>query len=158
MLSARDEIEELIKVRNINRANFYEASKFKYEQILRKIYYAFYNTEQKEMCMRLENQNFHSRFATRGETYTYRGTTGDDWEQYVDSLKHILPNPEQKIYIGFPETKHVWLYEGELSETIELLDYGSPIGEYGDFFLAAKDMQWFLYYFDDGEVMIYYQK
>ena len=39
----RNEIEKIIKEQKIDRQQFHEVSKFKYEDVIQKLYYSFFN-------------------------------------------------------------------------------------------------------------------
>ena len=83
----RNEIEDIIKSQNIDRARFHEFDKRRYNEIIKKFYYAFFDYE---------------KFKTISLNYLWLKVRGDielqiiqcslscDWEEYISKIKEYL--------------------------------------------------------------------
>lgn len=142
----RDEIEEIIKSENINRNNFFEVPKNKYESIIHKFYYAFCDYTQYPK-IHLEYVWLHLRNNLRAlqEVY-YR----KDWIDYLQAIRHLIPqnNQDESYYLILNQG---WVYEVKINELISVLSETDGLLE--DFYIISKKFCWFICGCDDGGCM-----
>ncbi len=142
----RDEFEEIIKEENIDRRQFHEASKFEYENIIRKFYYAFADHQ---TYPKIGLDKMHSQFRKElKKSEIVRWKT--NWVEYIEMLRHLIPDKEtaSELYLILSEG---WVYEGFASEIISVLS--ETDAGLSDFFIVSKKFEWTVAHSDDGECM-----
>lgn len=144
----RNEIEKIIKEQKIDREKFHEVSKFKYEGVIQKLYYSFFNYQKYPeiqfgyMWVRLRDSlNFTS------PVYT----SWDDWDKYIDYLDRLIPVNNSLIFY-YLLIDGGWVYEGTLPEIKKVL-YEYP-DWMDDFYLFSKKYEWLIIHCEDGASMI----
>lgn len=118
----RDEIEEIIKEENIDRNRFAEFSKFQYDNIIKKFYYAFsdyshFTSDTVPLtCKRLHIRNSIDCFLIVGIYLT------GNWTEYLNTIKSAMS-----------------LYADEIFKVLSKTDVWSE-----DFFIVSKKFDWFI--------------
>lgn len=134
----RDEIEEIIKEENIDRSRFYEYSKIKYYDIIKKFYYSFcdYRNFVTE-TIKLEYLDMHIR--KNLEKYGIAGfLQSDGWLDYLNKIRNEIVT-DKKLFLILPEG---WVYEGYLNEIITVLS--ETDGWLQDFYIISNKFDWFV--------------
>lgn len=140
----RDEIENTIKQKNIDRKRFYEVSKFEYEKIRRRFYYSFFEHEKYDTEVDLNNLDylwlyFHKRLKKSSTRY--------DVDEYIDNIPNLIHNDEKnkKFYLIL---QHGWVYEGYIPEIISVLNESAT---FYDFYIVSKKFNYLIVYSVDGD-------
>lgn len=143
----RDEIEEIIKEKNIDRNSLHEVSKFSYEKILRKFYYTFFEYDKnirntKKIDLSYACLNFRKDLKM---SEVFRACYDDN---DIDVIKNLVPDySDEKIC--FVIVAEGWVYEGELSEILKV--FPSEIGIMTDYYIISKKFDWVVVNCEDGE-------
>lgn len=148
----RDEIEEIIKEENIDRSRFYEYSKIKYYDIIKKFYYSFcdyrnFVTDR----IRLAYHNMHIR--KNLENYVIAGFfQSDGWLDYLEKIRREIV-AESKLFLILSEG---WVYEGYPDEIIRVLS--ETDGWLQDFYIVSPKFDWFIVHDYIGDYSEMYRK
>ena len=145
----RDEIEEIIKEENIDRNRFREFSKHKYEDIIKKFYYAFVDYE-KYPKIELEYCWLHLRNSLTKENNVL---VNGDWNEFLRQVSGLIEqNEDRKLYMILLQG---WVYEGYRKEIFHVLSETDGLLE--DFYIVSPDFDWTIAYCDDGESAALYR-
>jgi len=143
---SRIEIEEIIKKKNIERTRFYEYSKKKYSQVIKRFYYAFANGK-KYPKIQLRYNWLH--FKEELETLYYERNAGD-WEALLNKIKEYLPYDwNHKLFLILSDG---WVYEGYIEEIISVLADIDGIIE--DFYIVTPEYDKLAAYCGDGDCIV----
>lgn len=158
-LEVRQSVEQSIKDLHINRSNFYEASKFEYKNILKKVIYKFGNDMIKKYCTLSKIYDNVNDKIPRWSMYLC------DFPKLLDILNNTLKNPKEKFYLIFNDPfddiylhkglNQSMLYEGYINEIFEILMNSSL---FYDFYIVSKKFEFMVSYNDDGEALIFIGK
>ncbi len=146
-IDVRNTIEEIRKNLNIDSSLFHEFSIFRYEKIIRKIFFKFADTEKyKAISICMIYNKLHKRLKTVFEFNSY------DFEKYIQNVKNVLPCKKDE-YVYFIVTgafgdEYMWVYEGTCEAVVKIIE--DDFGFY-DYLIVDKKMEWLYYYCDDGE-------
>lgn len=148
----RDEIEQTIKLKNINRNYFHEADKFNYAKIIRKFYYTFceysnYQATPEQIEIYYLWTSFRKNLQYY-ESVAYPFHTDNTWNHAIKSIKNWLPDKNKYYYFL---TVYGWLYEGTIDSILEILTE-IPI-EIQEFYIFPKDYHFVIIYDDDSEYL-----
>lgn len=163
----RDQIEELIKSKKIDRNKFHEVSKLDWDKIIKRLHYTFYDhqksqntymwkgSQQKDWCCQTNGRNDYGwtpymwlRF--RKDLIVADRIREDDWGEYIENIFNIVPEWDDKTFY-YLITDGGWVYEGTLLTIVNILrDY--PIDN-EEFYLFPKDYSWVITHSDDAECM-----
>lgn len=135
----RNDIEKIIKEENLDRSRFYEFSKSKYEDIIKKFYYAFSDHNRyTPAILCLERKSLHIRENIKN--YAIAGAyAAKNWEEYVKILKSALPSKtDEKLFLIFAG----WVYEGYADEMLRVLSETDVWIQ--DFFIVSPKFDWFI--------------
>ena len=149
----RDETEQSIKDLNINRDNFHEVSKLEYEDVIRRFYYTFCDYENHPE-IHLNYLWLHFRAELHNSKSIWNRNMS--WAEFISKIDEMIPqNRPGEFYFM---NSFGWVYEGKLSEIIQVLEDASGLLE--DFYILPKKSQfaWVLCYCDDGDCMTLYSK
>lgn len=133
----RNEIELVIKEFGLDRSRVSEVSKIAYASILR-------NVEKKFV---LHGRQLHWSNMGGGFQPQLLGVTRDisDDTLWFKNLKNIVPDPQEKVYALFEDTKNYqpkyWVYEMFLEELIIIL---SEVWGLDDFYIVSKKYEWLI--------------
>lgn len=143
----RDAIEDIVKSKDIDRSKFHEVSKFKYEKIIRKLYYSFFDYQKyKDIQMSYMWTRIRQDLSQTDIIYT----DWKNWNKYIDKLNDMIAdNNSLKMY--YLLTDGGWVYEGRFSE-IKIVLYEYPMNM-DDFYIFPKDYSWLIIHCEDGECM-----
>lgn len=147
----RDEIEEIIKEKNIDRSRFYEYSKFNYYEVIKGFYYAFVDYERyPEVSLSYCWLHFREELK-KSESLS---ELNYEWPLLLKKIKTwILNSSDKKFYLILSQG---WVYEGYIDEIISVLNEIDGLLE--DFFIVSPKYDWFIFYCDDGGCMCRIQK
>lgn len=144
------EIEEIIKEKQVDRKLFYEYSKWEYQKVIHRFYYAFADYK-KYPRVELSYCWLHFR-----EELKEIGFASEDigWECMLAELKEQLPYDwEKKVYLILSDG---WVYEGYIDTIIDVL--GEADGLLEDFYVVTPQFDKFAAYSDDGGCLVFYKK
>ena len=145
---SRDEIENIVKEKNINRSRFYEYSKSEYEKVIRKFYYAFCDNEK---YPKIELPYAWLRFRenlTAGEPI--RASAG--WANMLQGIKHEMNYDwSRKLYLILNDG---WVYQGYIDEIITVLE--DITGNIEDFYIVSLEFDCMASYCGDGDCVVIY--
>lgn len=149
----RDDIEQIIKKKNIDRNFFHEYSKIDFNKIIRKFYYTFSDIKnfpvKSEISLLYNSMHFRSDLKQEHIDCFLRT---DDWCTYMKSIKDMIPNKEQKLFLILCEG---WVvYEGRCNEIFEVLNEVTYIK---DFYIVSSRFDWFVAVSDMEDNSIFYQ-
>lgn len=136
----RDEIEKIIKEENIDRNRFAEFSKFQYDSIIKKFYYAFSDYSHfASTQVTLTHKRLHIRNSIECSFIAGIYSAGN-WTEYLKAIKAAVPlNPDEKLFLILSEG---WVYEGYIDEIFKVLNKTDVWNE--DFFIISKKYDWFI--------------
>ena len=141
----RDEIEQIVKARKIDREKFHEVSKLRYESIINKFYYSFCDYEKFPVQdLNYLYLRFHKRLHWQNMIYC------SNWESYINQIDIMIPAKESKNVFYFL-LNYGWVYEGHLTEIKCILNEINGLME--DFYIISKDFEWTVAHSDDGDCM-----
>ncbi|MBQ3566338.1 MAG: hypothetical protein IJA12_04085 [Oscillospiraceae bacterium] len=140
----RDEIEQIIKDENIDRKYFYEVSKLKYEQIIRKFYFTFCDYKKYPIIdLSYLWLRFRKELEFSEKIYFYK-----DFKEFIEKISVLVPdNDDDRFYYLILD--YGWVYEGKLKEIQNVLYCTSVLLE--DFYIVSKKFDWFIGHSDDGQ-------
>lgn len=145
----RDEIENIVKEKNIDRQTFHEAAKNLYEKVQRKVYYTFCDY-QKYPAVQIVPYLW-TRFRTDLNSSELIITNWDDWDDYIGKIDTLLPDKTNPLTFYYLIVDGGWVYEGTLAAIKTVLhDYPCYME---DFYLFPKDFGWIIMHCDDGASM-----
>lgn len=143
----RDEIENTIKEKNIDRSKFHEVSKFSYENILRKFFYTFFEYDRNIRYSEPQKIDLSYAWLNFRKNLRYSETIRlyyDDRD--IKSVKSLVPDySDNKKCFGIADG---WVYEGEISE---MLTAFSDVYIMTDFYIISKKFDWVVVNCEDGE-------
>ena len=147
----RDEIEEIIKTENIDRTRFHEFDKHRYNEIINKFYYTFFDYE-KYKSISLNYLWLKIRSDVENEI-VQRLNQCENWEEYIRSVVKYIPDINKMYYLILD---YGWVYEGYLSEIQNVLF--ETTGLLGDFYIVSKKFDKVICHCDDGDNMSVFEK
>lgn len=146
----RDEAEQTVKNLNIDRANFHEAPKNEWENVIKRFYYTFIDYKKHpEITLKYLWLHFRDDLVYSHIQHWYNI---GDWEEFVGYIDKLIPKkdrPNEYYYIN----DCGWVYEGKLPEIIKVL--GDCTGRVEDFYILPKRerFDWAVCYCGDGDCM-----
>lgn len=144
----RDEIEEIIKEKHIDRNRFGEFSKLKYEDIMKRFYYTYMDYV-KYPKIDLEYGWLRLRASLNKGSNIY---VGGDWNRFLQQLWDLVEEKEIKLYMILSLG---WVYEGYAKEIFEVLGETDVLLD--DFYIVSPNFDWMICYCDDGESAALYR-
>ena len=148
----RDDIEKIIKDNHIDRNYFHEYSKTDYVRIIRKFYFTFSDIKnfpvKSEISLSYNSMHFRSNLKQEHIDCFFRT---DDWCEYIKSIKDMIPNKEQKLFLILCEG---WVYEGRCDEIFEVLNKVTYIK---DFYIVSSKFNGFIAVSDIEDNAFIYQ-
>lgn len=147
---SRDEIENIVKDKNIDRTRFHEFSKFEYEKVINKFYYSFCDYS---VCKEISSLSYVWLKFRRNliETATVSENVG--WNNMLNTITEEMEyNWNKKLYLILSDG---WVYEGYIDEIITVL--GEVTGNVEDFYIVSLDFDCMVAYCDDGECLVFYR-
>jgi len=148
----RDEIEQIVKEKNIDRSRFSEYSKFAYDEIIRRFYYSFIDYEKHP---RVDLSNCWLHFREKDVTVLGRiGARERQWPEFLHDLHALVPEPgNKKLYLILSQG---WVYHGYADEMLTVLNGTDGLLE--DFYIVPQSFDWVISYCDDGESAVLLQR
>ena len=147
---SRIEIEEIVKDKNIDRTRFYEYSKNKYQQVIKKFYYSFADYKNHPRI----DLNYLWLHFRKELNQIYCEYSGSDWETSLYKIKELLAyNWNRKLFLILYDG---WVYEGYIDEVLSVLAETDGIIE--DFYIVTPEYDKFAMYCNDGDCIIIYEK
>lgn len=130
----RKEIEELVKEMTIDRKFFHEASKLKYQEIIKEITNAFVDKSEHW------NQDIH--WANLGQ---YKKTLDiyyfqEENKDFIKQIVEIVPSKTTLMWFLVEGTHKYWLYEARIEEILLVLENTSLY----DFYIISKKYDWLI--------------
>lgn len=135
----RDEIEEIIKEIRIDRSRFHEFSKFRYEEIIRKFYFAFSdrkNYTPSQITLFYHHMHFRPELETEYIDCFFRT---DNWIDYMETIRKEIPDRNQKLFLILGQG---WVYEGYADELFSVLKETSWALK--DCYIVSSKFNWFI--------------
>ncbi len=158
----RDEIEQILKDKHIDRSRFGEFSKSAYKNIFGCFFYAYakhdINSKYDAEYFRIhssDDSEFFWKHLKEGLRQEHIASFGSDWDAYCNEIKAAVPVPaNEKVFLILREG---WVYEGYPEDIIKVLAETSIL--LTDLYIVSKKYDWFIGHSDDGEcAYIYYRK
>lgn len=135
-LFLRDEIEEAIKAKNIDRGKFHEYSKQGYGDIISKFYFTFADIKNYPVGRQtLEEYNMHFREELYQE-YIACSLNYESHAEYMQNIKAGIPD-EDKLFLILSDG---WVYEGEKDAMFAVLE---EVYDIRDFYIISPKFSWF---------------
>lgn len=144
----RNEIENIIKQKHIDRTIFHEVAKSNYEKVLRKIYYSFCDY-QKYPTIEVSSYMW-VRFRDGLKQTDLFYVDWADWNNYIDYIDQLIPEEESSVFY-YLLVDGGWVYEGTLTGIKQVL-YDFPVWM-EDFYITPKNYAWLIVHCEDGECM-----
>lgn len=147
----RNEIEDIIKKEHIDRNRFHEFSKFKYNDIIKKFFDAFFEhkgfkSEINPRYAHIKEEFYKTSIGQYTEGYCW-------WSEYMEEIKSKLPShADKKLFLILSGG---WVYEGYTNELFKVfgkfywIDY---------FYIVSGKFDWFIVYDSIAERAVIYQK
>lgn len=152
-LLIRDEIEDIIKDKHIDRERFHEYPKTGYTEILRKFCFTFCDLKAFPVKdfrdLHVHGMHFRSDLKSRCIDSILR--TGDRCG-YMESIREAMPDKEKKIFII---TDDGWVYEGDTDETFFVLVEAFDLN---DFYIVSSKFLWFIAVSSLNEKAVLYER
>ncbi len=149
----RDEIEEIIKEKNIDRTRFHEFSKFRYQDIIRKFYYNFADYKNfTPSRIHLDFTYMHLRDNLEIHYIDCFFRT-DNWVEYMETVRAEISHITEKMYLIVAEG---WVYEGYVNEIFDVLietDCGIT-----DCYIVSSKFDWFIAVSEIEDNAVMYRK
>jgi len=143
----RNEIENIIKKYNIDRAKFHEAAKNQYQRIIRKLYYSFCDYQKYPA---IQISYMWTRFRSNLKSTDLIITNWDDWDEYIEKIDSMIPEKNSEAFY-YLVVDGGWVYEGILHEIKKVLsEYPMSMD---DFYIFPKDYSWLISHCEDGASM-----
>ena len=134
----RDDIEEIIKEKQIDRNRFHEFSKINYVDILKKFFFSFSNIKNFPTNPRpLAINRMHFRSDLKKEAIDCILRT-DNWCEYMSTIKSAITDNEKKLFLILSDG---WVYEGEIKEMFIVLN---EMWNINDFYIVSSKFNWFI--------------
>ena len=147
----RDEIEETIKAENINKTRFHEFDKQRYNEIITKFYYTFFD-DKKYKNISLNYLWLKVRSDIKNEIVQGLNQC-ENWSEYINNITNYISDNNKMYYLildcGF-------VYEGYINEIQKVLFETTIFLE--DFYIVAKKFDRAVFHNDDGECMSVLEK
>lgn len=149
----RDEIEEIIKEKNIDRTRFHEFSKFRYQDIIRKFYYNFAdykNFTPSRIHLDFTYMHLRDNLETNCIDCFFRTY---DWIEYMETVRAEISHITEKMYLIVAQG---WVYEGYVNEIFDVLietDWGVT-----DCYIVSSKFDWFIAISDIEDNVMMYKK
>lgn len=138
----RNQIEQIVKKEQIDRALFHEVSKCSYEKVLRRFYYAFFDYK---TYPKISFSHLCDKFHSRLQESEWKSCA--DWVTAIQTIDVWIPDhTDNRLYYWILD--YGWVYEGRLQEIQTVLC--NIDGMLEDFFLMSKRFDWLIAYSDDG--------
>lgn len=147
----RDEIERIVKEKDIDRSGFCEFSKLKYEEILKKFYFTFCDRKNfTPSVISFDRRELHFR-----DDLKSCGIAGvlqsKDWLEYLDTVKGEIREDGKLFLIMFG-----WVYEGYADDIFAVL---SEAEEWANcFYVVSPKFEWFIVHDYIEECAVVYKK
>lgn len=143
----RNEIENIIKIHNIDRKKFHEVAKNRYQEVLQKLYYSFCDYQKYPV---IQLAYMWTRLRKDLNSTDSISTNWRDWEQYISKIDTLVPDRNIMVYY-YLVVDGGWVYEGRLEEIKMVLSEYPMSME--DFYIFPKDYSWLIIHCDDGACM-----
>lgn len=147
---SRDEIENIVKDKGIDRTRFYEYSKYDYEKMIKRFYYSFCDYENKkkpEISLTYIWLNFRRNLVKSPPIHASIG-----WNKMLQLTKEQLKvETSKKLYLILNDG---WVYEGFIDEIIKVLCEITSTIE--DFYIVSLQFDTMAAYCDDGDCVVIY--
>jgi len=147
----RDEMEAIIKEKNIDRSRFHEYSKSNYYEVIKAFYYTFVDYENHPEIS-LAYCWLHFREKLRKTELA--NELSDDWPLLLKKIKIWVSNSKDKEF--YLILSQGWVYEGYIDEIISVLNETDGLLE--DFYIVSPKYEWFIFYCDDGGYVCHFCK
>ncbi len=132
----RDDIEEIIKEKQIDRNRFHEFSKMNYVDILKKFFFSFSdikNFPANPWSLAINRMHFRSDLKKEGIACSLRTK---NWCEYMSMIKSAIPDNETKLFLIHYDG---WVYEGEINEMFTVLN---EMDYFGDLYIVSSKFNW----------------
>lgn len=146
----RDEIEDIVKYQNIDRSRFHEFDKHRYNDIINKFYYTFFDYE-KYKNISLDYLWLKLRSDIQFEIV--QSNLLCNWEEYISNIKKYFSAENKTYYLILSQG---WVYEGYISEIQKVLL--ETTGWIDDFYIVSKKFDKVVCHCDDGDNMSVFEK
>lgn len=147
---SRDEVENIVKEKNVDRTRFHEYSKFEYEKIIHKFYYSFCDYTD---CKKISSLAYVWLKFRRSLIKTATVSERIGWNNMLNTIKEKMEYDwNRKLYLILDDG---WVYEGYIDETITVLGETSGIVE--EFYIVSLDFNSMAAYCDDGGCLVFYR-
>lgn len=147
---SRDEIEEIVKDKNIDRTRFHEYSKFEYEKVINKFYYSFCDYSN---CNKITNFSYVWLKFRQNLIKTATVSESVGWSNMLNTItKELEYNWDKKLYLILSDR---WVYEGYIDEIITVLC--EVTGNVEDFYIVSLEFDSMVAYCDDGGCLVFYR-
>lgn len=149
---SRDEIEQAVKERNIDRSRFHEFSKSGYKDIIRKFYFSFSDTKRyaaSQPCFHLNWMHIREEIECCDIDCFFRT---DDWTEYMRTVINAVPDKNLKLFLILEDG---WVYEGYADEIFTVLENSNC---YYDFYIVSSKFDWFIAVSDIEDNAVIYKK
>lgn len=147
---SRDEIENIVKDKNIDRTRFHEFSKFEYEKVIKKFYYSFCDYS---VCKEISSLSYVWLKFRRNLIKTATVSENVGWNNMLNAITEEMEyNWNKKLYLILSDG---WVYEGYIDEIITVL--GETTGNVEDFYIVSLDFDCMVAYCDDGGCLVFYR-
>ncbi|WP_165251686.1 DUF6756 family protein [Adlercreutzia sp. ZJ304] len=146
----RDEIENTINEKSINRESFRECPKTKYKEVINGFYYAFVDYD-KYPNIELDYCWLHFR-----DKLIKIDCISENigWDCMLAKMKELQSyNPSKRIYLILSQG---WVYEGYIDSIIGVLSEIDGLLE--DFYITTPQFDKLAAYCNDGECVTLYRK
>ena len=150
----RDEIEEIVKKKTIDRNRFHEYSKSGYSDIIKKFYYGFIESE----TFLYKKDQLHYlwlHFRKELESISLAGSVNSSLDDNLLKITEYLKNKEDESF--FLIISEGWVYEGYPDEMLSVLASTDDM-LLEDFYIISPDFKWCIAYCDDGNCSVLYKK
>lgn len=148
---SRDEIENIIKEKNIDRTRFHEYSKFEYDKVIHKFYYSFCDYSN---CKEISSLSYVWLKFRQNLIKTASISASIGWNNMLNTIKEKLEyNWNKRLYLILDDG---WVYEGFIDEIIIVLREISLNIE--DFYIVSLDFDSMAAYCGDGDCLVFYRK
>ena len=145
-----NEIEEIIKNENIDRSRFHEFDKHRYNEIITKFYYTFFDYNKYK---KISLDYVWLKLRSDIECKCLQSSLWYDWEEYLSNIKKYFPNENKTYYLIL---SYGWVYEGYIIEIQKVLLETTGLLE--DFYIVSKKFDKVICHCDDGNNMSAFEK
>lgn len=146
---SRDEIENIVKEKHIDRSRFYEYSKYDYEKVIRRFYYSFCDYEKHpQISLTYAWLKFRKNLIASSPVSASGG-----WNNMLKAIKDQMEYDWNKqLYLILNDG---WVYKGYIDEIIIVL--GEITGNIADFYIVSLQFDSMAAYCDDGDCIVFYK-